>query len=117
MTTFPVSQGVPYREVCASPGIGLERCISLPDRVTVLQGFFGHHGHPTLPSSSGLTRGSTGARHTLTYARKISEAPSAIRAKPAACPQVSDSFNQKTEKPENTSSVITSCMVFSWAAE
>jgi hypothetical protein len=44
-------------------------------------------------------------------------APPAIMQKPMAWFQVSDSFSQNTEKPANTTSVITSCIVFSCAAE
>jgi len=85
-------------------------------RISALQGFrFGHpiRTHSVILGLDPRIHGLPQARH----ARKISDAPSAINAKPAACPQVSDSFSQKTEKPEKTSSVITSCMVFNWAAE
>src|ERR1700721_490793 len=46
----------------------------------------------------------------------MKNAPSAINANPRAGFHPSGSFRYKTEKPANTISVITSCMVLSWAA-
>ncbi|NRP74063.1 hypothetical protein ILFOPFJJ_04984 [Ensifer psoraleae] len=48
---------------------------------------------------------------------KMNEAPAAISAKPMTWFQPIDSFNQKIEKMTKMVSVITSCIVFSCAAE
>src|SRR3981081_2675766 len=47
----------------------------------------------------------------------MKNAPAALSAKPSPVFQPSGSSRNSPEKPANTTSVITSCMVLSWAAE
>src|SRR5690606_1870831 len=53
----------------------------------------------------------------LRQSRKISQAATAIRPKPAQWFHFSGWPRYQAEKPANTSRVITSCMPLSWGAE
>jgi uncharacterized protein DUF6894 len=56
-------------------------------------------------------------RHPKCYSGPLNtkNAPAAIRAKPARRLRVNEAFKYTTENTTKTTSVITSCMVLSWA--